>query len=199
MATRVIPKPWGTSCGGCSVNQKLPIIMPTFQRAHKDLKELLDTLIDKYHPDLRENDVHIDLLWAYGDRDDNDELKNNAITHNGYPAAGLTKIMPLKDRVAGRGDVEILLDHDQWEALNPRSQAALLDHELEHITLTNERDDSGRPKLKLKKHDYQLGWFKEVAMRHGDHSMERIQARTAWSESGQAFWPDLCEAKQVAA
>jgi hypothetical protein len=166
--------------------------MATYRRADAELTDLLTNLLQSYHPDLIENGVTIDLLWAYGEHDElTGDVKSPAIVHNGYPAHGLCRVMGLKDRAAGRADAEILLDHDFWETVNPRTRAALLDHELEHLILRNERDDIGRPKLKLRKHDVQCGWFRSVAERHGSHSIERIQAKMVYDGSGQSFWPDL--------
>lgn len=173
--------------------------MATYRRANQDLQELLQKLLESYHPDLIEFGVRIDLLWAYADRDEaTGEIQSPAIVHNGYPAAGLCKINSLIDRALGLGDVRILLDHDQWESFNPRTQAAVLDHELEHVILRDERDDLGRPKIKMKKHDVQAGWFRAVAERHGAHSLERIQAKMVYDASGQAFWPDMAGEKVAA-
>jgi hypothetical protein len=40
-----------------------------------------------------------------------------------------------------------------------------------------ERDDLDRPKLKMREHDYEFGWFAETAHRFGEDSFEFSQAR----------------------
>lgn len=41
--------------------------------------------------------------------------------HHGVKAAGLCRIVNLKDRVKGLGDVEILIDGDWWELASESS------------------------------------------------------------------------------
>lgn len=178
--------------------------MPTFQKAIGELPELAVELLERYdtHHPIRDARVKIDLIWAYGDRDDDDNLISDALKKNGIRAYGLAKVLSLKDRVMGRGDCEILIDHDFWETASEETHAALLDHELVHIQLKLDKtgaviaDDIGRPKLKLRKHSYEIGWFSEVAARHGVHSIERQQAKQMMDESGQIYWPSLMASQQ---
>jgi hypothetical protein len=51
------------------------------------------------------------------------------------------------------------------------------------------RDDLKRPKLKLRKHDVEVGWFAIVAGRHGSASLEIEQAKAVMDSYGQLFWP----------
>jgi hypothetical protein len=59
-------------------------------------------------------------------------------------------------------------------------------------------DDLGRPKLRMRKHDINFGWFNQVAKRHGSASQERIQARMILDEAGQFYWPDLVQKQEEA-
>lgn len=59
------------------------------------------------------------------------------------------------------------------------------------IVVTGDNDDLGRPKLKMRKHDVEIGWFKIIAERHGAHSIERQQAKIIFDTMGQSFWPGL--------
>lgn len=96
----------------------------------------------------------------------------------------------------GRGDAEITIDNQWWEESTEEEKRALLDHELHHIALKIDkrgivRDDLGRPKIQMRNHDLEIGWFKVIAARHGDNSQERLQAKHAMNNMGQYFWPEI--------
>lgn len=141
--------------------------------------------------------VKIDFVFAYADLDDDGNPTNDAIRRNGVKALGMTRKMASKDRAMGRGDAEITLDHDWWDKASEAERTALLDHELNHIQVkinqhgVISRDDLGRPQLIMRKHDVDIGWFKIVAERNGEASLERIQARAIMDASGQYFWPEI--------
>lgn len=148
---------------------------------------------------LNELGVKIDFVFARGDRDDvSGELLNDALKKNGVKALGITRKIGLKDRALGRGDAEIAIDGDWWDDASEEEQRALLDHELTHLVPTGDCDDLRRPIIKLRPHDHEFGWFREVAARHGAHSQERIQARKMMELSGQYFWPSMYEAEASA-
>lgn len=168
--------------------------MSTYKKCGSDVRDMADALISKYetHASLTDNHVEIDFLFAYGDRDDTTgELISDALKLHGVKALGIARKLPLKDRAKGMGDAEICLDGDWWEAADEKEQAALLDHELHHLVATADRDAIGRPVIKLRKHDYQFGWFSIIAQRHGVHSQERQQAAAMMEVSGQFYWPAL--------
>jgi hypothetical protein len=56
-----------------------------------------------------------------------------------------------------------------------------------HIAVRRDRDgaiksdDGGRPKLKLRKHDFEIGGFVEIAKRHGPESLEVQAVGRAWA------------------
>jgi hypothetical protein len=171
--------------------------MPTFKVCDKSVENLCAELVKKHHEPLADNKVKIDLLFAYGDRDDNDRLLNDALTHQGIRALGICTKLKLKDRVMGRGDVEICLDGDYWPTVSDDQQAALLDHELQHVSIKADKhgnykfDDIGRPQINLRKHDVEVGWFNVVAERHGNASQEQMQASTIMLAQGQYYWPQF--------
>lgn len=172
--------------------------MPTFQRCPKEVTDMANGLLVEYesHAPLLDAHAKIDLVFAFCDRDDGGNPTNNALTKNGIKALGITRKMPLKDRALGRGDAEIALDGDWWKEASEKEQKALLDHELHHLSVKIDkrgivRDDLNRPIIQLRKHDYEFGWFKIIAERHGQHSQERIYAAAMMDAAGQYFWPDL--------
>lgn len=169
-----------------------------YQKAPKEVAERAKALIEKHHFDLNNNDVHVDYIFANATVNDDGVPSGPAISHGGYPALGVARILGSKDRVMGRGDCEIVIDGDRWPNLSDAQQDALLDHELEHFQLKFDKyggtvmDDSHRPKMKVKKHDHQFGWFDSIALRHGADSIEVNQFRELCEdESGQYFLPFL--------
>lgn len=187
--------------------------MPTlYEKAPKTITAQAQPLIAKFHKELETFEVRIDFIMAYAPRDENGYPTGAAIKWQGLQAAGLCRILSLKDRAMGRGDVEIILDGDRWDNWSEEQQNALIDHELTHIApVVNQKgvlqqDDLGRPKLKCRKHDFQVGWFHSIAQRHGIHSFEVQQARTLKEEAGQfyfqgefAFSPKVAEVAWIAA
>lgn len=173
--------------------------MPTWEKCDTSIERLAQELIAKYesHKPLAVSEVKIDFVFARGDVNDKGVRLNDALTRNGIKALGITRVISLKDRVLGRGDAEISLDGDWWPTASAEEQAALLDHELHHVSVKSDRagnaqyDDIGRPLIKLRKHDQEFGWFKCIAERHGAASQERIQAKSMMDNQGQYYWPDV--------
>lgn len=173
--------------------------MPTFSKAPQSVADLALAIIEEYpsHAPLLKAGVIIDFVFAHADVDDSGEKINNAISSRGFRVLGQAKKMPLKDRAMGRGDAEITLDADHWNDIGIEERKALLDHEIFHLEVQEDErghlvDDLERPKLNLRKHDIELGFFNTVASRHGKHSIERIQAQHMLDAFGQFYWPTLC-------
>lgn len=164
--------------------------MPTFKRCDSSVSEMAAQLMKEFHPALLDNKVKLDLVFAFGDRDDvTGNIETPALVKGGVQCRGIARKLNLKDRAKGNGDAEIALDGDYWETASEAERRALLDHELHHIVATGETDDLRRPKLRLRPHDYEFGWFKAIAERHGIASQERILAKMMMDEAGQYFWP----------
>jgi len=181
--------------------------VPTFERCDKSVEDLAKEILNKYetHKPLVAFDVQVDLVFAYGDEDDKGRKLNDALTKGGLKALGICRKISLKDRALGRGDAEIALDGDWWQDADADQQAALLDHELHHISVKADKhgnaqyDDLGRPQLKLRKHDVEVGWFKCIAERHGASSQEQIQAKSIMDNAGQYFWPGIAPTVEITA
>lgn len=173
--------------------------MPTFQRCDKSVNEMADELLAKFetHALVKDAKVKIDFVFAYPDVDKYGEPKGCALQKNGHRALGITRKISLKDRALGRGDAEIALDGEWWNDASERAKRALLDHELHHIAVKThsdgavQRDDLQRPKLDMRKHDIEIGWFHIIAERHGDFSMERCQAKLIVDKYGQYYFPNF--------
>jgi hypothetical protein len=156
----------------------------TYEKAGMDVELIASKILHQFesHAPLVKAGVKVDFLFAHPPQDENGIVTGDAIKKNGVKALGLCRIVSLKDRVKGMGDIEILIDNPWWEDATDEEREALLDHELHHaeVKIQNDAiqfDDAHRPQIKLRKHDVEIGWFDIVAIRHGPHSMERIQAR----------------------
>lgn len=158
-----------------------------YTAAGPDVARRIDALRDHYYGELE--GVTIGALFVA----DEDEQKR-VLTHKGYPAAALIRIVNLRDRVAGQPDAQIVIDQFCWQSLEGKKQTALLDHELFHLERITDKhganlyDTADRPKLRIRKHDWQFGWFDQIAKRHGEHALEVLEARRLLSQSGQLYF-----------
>ena len=161
--------------------------MPTtYSKAAADVLSIVKSTTSKFHGEVEKAGVTIDVLMAYNP-------DGHAVTHGGYPAQAKVKIVSLKDRAKGCKDAEIIIDDRNWDKLSDAERKALIDHELEHLEVQYEEgevkiDDLGRPKLKIKKHDWQMGWFDVIARRHGESSPEVRQASELMAKNGQLYF-----------
>jgi hypothetical protein len=175
--------------------------MPTYQRCPTDINELANEILCQFetHKPLLDAKVKIDFVFAMGDvNEKTGEIISDAIVKNGVKALGLARKLSLKDRAMGRGDAEITLDRDHWARIGEHEQRAILDHELHHLSVKIDkrglvRDDLGRPVIVIRDHDYEFGWFRIIAERHGKASIEVQQASIILGADGQLFWPALCK------
>ncbi len=178
--------------------------MAKIEKAPKAIKDFALAILAQYetHKPVLEAKVNIEFLFAYGERHpESNALVSDAITKSGFRVLGQCRKTNSEERAAGRGDAVIMLDADWWEEADEAAQRALLDHELHHIDpVTDEdgkfvKDKNGRPRIKLRKHDVEVGWFKLIAERNGVHSLECQHAKIIMDHSGQAYWPQLFEDK----
>lgn len=169
--------------------------MSTYELADPTIHKLVIGLRNKHHKDLTDEKVTIAVLMVHAPRDQEGEPKGYAITDSGYPVFSKLAITSRKDRALGLADVQLQLDADRWEKLHDRTKLATIDHELEKIELVRDdegavkTDDQTRPRTKIKRYDVRVGWFHAVATRHGEYSLEIIQAREIVNGEGQLFFP----------
>lgn len=179
--------------------------MPTFKPCGHDVSEIVDRMKEKYHGELQAHGVTIDCMFAYADFDKDGLKKGPPLKHAGFAALATIRIVNLRDRTAGMGDAQMLIDADAWEKLNDEEKDALIDHELEHLVLARNKrtgevitDDLSRPKLRMRRHDVQFGWFTSVARRHGKASQEVKQATEFFNRNRQTYLPFEEEAAAAA-
>lgn len=173
--------------------------MKTYDPAPQHVHDLLDSIMGKYHHELDDVGLKVDLLYVSSSKE------GPALTQRGQPAYAVVRALDSKSRAMGRGDAEIVIDRDKYELMPEETREALLDHELYHIELVKDRhgdvklDDHRRPKLKMRKHDYEVGFFHEIVRRHGEHSIEWKQANALKVQHGQLYFTFESKAKQAAA
>lgn len=156
--------------------------MSTYQPADQATLDTVADVMEKYHGELHDAGVNVYVLMAYPPQDENGEDTAPAIMVNGYPAAGVIRLLNLKERSKFGYDAEMTLDALRWSESSQLEQEAIADHELTHLELVTDmegnvkRDDAERPRLKMRRHDRHFGWFDIVAQRHKRNSMEVQQA-----------------------
>jgi len=174
----------------------------TWKKCGSDVRSLANEVLVKYpeHRPLLDARVTFDLVFAFAGTDEAGDKTGHALTKHGRRAYGIARKTSLKDRALGRADCEVALDGDWWAEAKAAEQRALLDHELMHFCVgfeddgkTPVKDACGRPVVELRPHDHEFGWFTAVAARHGEHSIERQQARQIMQASAQMLWPEILE------
>jgi hypothetical protein len=174
------------------------INMPHFKRCDVSVQTMAAAILAEYeeHKSLIQSPVQIDYVFAFADLDTDGFPRNDALRLGGVKCLGIARIISTKQRALGRGDAEISLDGDWWREASVEQQKALLDHELHHLTVkmsklgTPVTDDLQRPKLKMRRHDYDFGWFSIIAARHGKASQECVQAKQILDGAGSFLFPD---------
>lgn len=150
--------------------------MPTTYRpAPKEVGKLLDLVMSDDFPELAEVGVTVLLQFA-----DNEEPP--ALKLHGYPCFAIVRVVNLKDRAAGLADCRIAIDAGAWEEHDDDDwRKALLSHEMEHVELVRDaqgkvkEDALGRPKLKLRPHDFNVGGFDRTIEKYGRQAIEATQ------------------------
>lgn len=141
--------------------------MSTYTKCDSDTQTLVRKMLKMFNGDLVNAGITLDLLFAMASNE-----TSPAVSFGGYPALAVVKITSLKDRVAGLADASIVIDELAWKDMTAEGKNALIDHELYHLIVKRtdtgavKEDDCGRPKLKLRKHDWQTGGFYEIVQRH---------------------------------
>jgi hypothetical protein len=170
--------------------------MPTtYQKCDEEVISISRRIIKQHHKELRETETRVAYLFAESQKDQHGDPLAPAVTVGGYPCAAKVKVIGLKERVDGRADAEVIIDVDTWKGMSDPEKDSLIDHELFHLEVKTDpdngdyvTDDLGRPKLKLRKHDHQFGWFNIIAEQHGDASFEVKQAKVFADNHGQTYF-----------
>lgn len=151
--------------------------MSWYAIANEEINLTIQKVMKENHQELFNEGVTITALIA---RSEN----GPAITVRGCEAAGCIRITKLAERTLGLGDAVMILDGERLDAWTSKRLQAVIDHELRHLVLAKskktgqvQRDDQDRPKLKIRPHDFEFGWFARTAELYGEDSYEVSQAR----------------------
>lgn len=166
--------------------------MKTYSHASDDVTGHITRMQAQFHPEIE--DVTVTALFVF-----DEESGEQVLKHQGYPAGATVQISTLKQRALGIADAVIVIDRAYWLSLTAPQRDALIDHELEHldrvISKETEQEEAapqfdslGRPKLTMRRHDHQLGWFDDVARRHGHASPEMRQAKQLIDQTQQLYF-----------
>lgn len=163
----------------------------TYRRLNDDDQALFDEVRAEFYGEYLDGVTVVAMFVA----DDDPEKKDRPVLqHHGRLAAGVCRIVNLRDRAAGLADAMIVFDSALWDTFLPDRRRALIDHELHHIERVTDADgktlryDSiGRPKLAIRPHDWAIGVFDIVAERHGKASIDVAQVHGMMTESGQLY------------
>lgn len=140
----------------------------TYEAAGPELKKAVQEAIKAYHPDLIKATIATVICRRY----DRHETEINAMKTRGQTVMAKIAITPLADRARGLQDAKLTINGYQWDRMEENARKALLDHELCHLEIGEGADDLGRPKLKMRHHDWELTGFAAVVERHGENSVE---------------------------
>jgi hypothetical protein len=168
--------------------------------AHSQAKPETDALIaevmERHHPELYNAGVTI-LCQMF--------CSPKGLRLHGVPCYATVKIVSEKDRAAGMADARITIDLPTWDHMPGPSRRAVIDHGLQHLEVVYDKktsevkeDDAGRPRLKMRPHDVDLGWFEVVAKRHGAASIEVQQAAKLADSRGQLLFPWMAKVEPLA-
>ena len=114
------------------------------------------------------------------------EARSHCLRHKGRDCYAYVRITSQRERAVGGPDAVITVDEWDWDQGSKRWREAVIAHELEHL----EVNENGV--LKIKPHDFEVGWFGKIAAEFGEDSVERIQARKLLAdEIGQLFFPGM--------
>lgn len=171
--------------------------MSSFKNAPPEIYDTAGRIIAEHYGEFLAIGVTLNILFAYAPENEEGEKVGTALKSHGVPADGIASVTPLKYRVLGCADGQIALDGDRFENLTAEQAEALIAHELHHFVIARKADGEviydthGRPKLKLRHHDIEMGWFIDIAKRYGMDSGECRQAQEIVQTLGQIFMPFL--------
>lgn len=161
--------------------------MSWYSIANEEVNLTIQEVMKKNHGDLHAEGVTITALIARSE-------EGPALKVGGREALGCIRVTKLTERTLGLGDALMILDGESMVAWSSKRLQAVIDHELRHLMLAKnkktgqiQRDDEGRPKLRIRPHDFEFGWFARTAELYGEESYEVSQAR----EIVAASWVQL--------
>jgi hypothetical protein len=151
--------------------------MAWYSIANEEVNLTIQKVMKENHGELHNAGVTITALIARSE-------EGPALKVGGREALGCIRVTKLTERTLGLGDALMILDGESMIAWSSKRLQAVIDHELRHLMLAKNKrtgeiqlDDEGRPKLRIRPHDFEFGWFARTAELYGEESYEVSQAR----------------------
>jgi hypothetical protein len=151
--------------------------MSWYSIANEEVNLTIQKVMKENHGDLHAAGVTVTALIARSE-------EGPALKVGGKEALGCIRVTKLTERTLGLGDALMILDGESMIAWSSKRLQAVIDHELRHLMLAKNKrtgeiqlDDEGRPKLRIRPHDFEFGWFARTAELYGEESYEVSQAR----------------------
>ena len=164
----------------------------TYEKGDDKDYAILTKTIDMYQNRLK--DVKIGLIKTFAPRDDNGDIKKNAIVRRGATVYAYINLVHPKNKLFKPYSAEITIDGDKWMEFTDEKKMALLDHELTHVdfkldkkTGDVKKDEDGNPILRLIYDEIQFTAFSSVARKHGPNSVEYQTLQTLKDKFGDEF------------
>lgn len=167
--------------------------MTKYEPASEEITTRALDVLQKHHADLAEAEVTFAVLMASNKNDVGEEL-GPPLKKNGFSVLALSKINAHENRIQGLPDFTLKIDAHAWAKMKGRQQSALLDHALERLEPTTDKDGEllfdagGRPQLHHRKPDHYLELFDAVALRHGEHSIEVAMTRRLFEDDTRQLY-----------
>ena len=147
--------------------------MPTLDNAPRDIVDFVNEVVEKYHGKLLKAGVTFSVLIASPTEKELEKRQPPFLKLHGYAAYAIASITPLEQRIKGVPDVTIKIDKTSWDRNDVAWREGLIDHEAMHFSLgldqygQQKEDKCGRPVVKMRLHDVELGVFDLIVERHG--------------------------------
>lgn len=131
-------------------------------KSGKEILAIMREMVNQYHDELR--NATIQPAWMIRNKTDKD----------GILVLGKMKKATELERLSHGYDAFLLLNQEAWERFDDRQKRALIDHELEHLTVSLDEgtgepklDGHGKTRYRIRKHDVEE--FQAIISRHGCH------------------------------
>jgi hypothetical protein len=173
-----------------------------YEPADDEVIDIIKTTLKRWHLERLKlkniSEIRVGATFYLPKSNEEGKITGPPLKLHGYQAAATIKVNSDKQRVQGLPDASIVIDsHFFWADATAKQRIALIDHELEHLERVSRMvkgiefpadDDQGRPKLKVKNHDWQLGGFRCIAERHLEHAVEVVEAQKFAMAHGQLLF-----------
>lgn len=139
--------------------------------------KILAGVVRKWHKPLLREEVSFAFIFVEPPTNDKGQVTGPALKVAGSPVAGRCSLVTGKWYAMTEEDVVIEVAADIWERMTGPRREALLDHEVNHVKISNDskgrvKRRDGRACLETIPDDYMINGFFDVAARHKRESME---------------------------